>query len=97
MLAEIERVGNAAFAFLIGIGDVLQAEVLAVGEQAEKIARILAARDHHDVGDAGIDQGLDRVIDHRLVVNGKQMFVGDFGEGREPAAGSAREDNTFHM
>ena len=97
MFAEIERVGDAAFAFLIGVGDVLEAEVLAVGQQAQKIAGIFPAGDDHDVGDAGIDQRLDRVVDHRLVVDGQQVFVGDFGEGKEPAAGSAREDDAFHM
>ena len=69
----------------------------AVGQQPQKIAGVLPAGDDHDVGDAGIDKRLDRIIDHRLVVNRKQMLVGDFGEGKEPAAGASRENDTLHM
>ena len=38
----------------------------------------------------GIDQGLDRIIDHGLVVNRQEMLIGDASKGIESAAGSAR-------
>ena len=44
MLRQRQRVGNAAFAFLVGVVDVFQPELLAVGQQAQKIARISARR-----------------------------------------------------
>jgi hypothetical protein len=38
VLAQAQSIGDSAFAFLVSIGDVLKAEMLAVGQQAEKIA-----------------------------------------------------------
>ena len=96
MLGQRQRVGDAAFAFLIRVVDVLQAELFAVGQQPQKIARIAAAGDDHDVLDPRVHQRLDRVIDHRLVVNRQQMLVGDFGERKQAAAGAAGENDAFH-
>ena len=41
MFDQRKRVGNAAFAFLIGVVQMLQAEFLAVAEQPQKVAREL--------------------------------------------------------
>ena len=38
VFAELERVGDAALTFLIGVVDVFEAEVAAVSQQAQKIA-----------------------------------------------------------
>ena len=94
--ASAERVGDAALAFLVGVIEVFEPELLAVGQQAQKIAGVPAAGDEQDLVDAGIDQSLDRVVNHRLVVDRQQMFVGDFGQRKQTAAGSAGEDDAFH-
>ena len=49
VLGQRERVGDAAFAFLVGVVQMLESEFLAVGEQAQKIARIAAAGDQQDI------------------------------------------------
>src|ERR1035441_3525033 len=85
---EGKRIGNAAFAFLIGVVDVLQAELTSVREQTEKVAGITAAGHNQQIAYPGFDQGLDRVVDHRLVVNRQQVLVGDLGEREKPAAGA---------
>ena len=79
VFAKVEGVGDAAFAFLIGVGDVFESEVLAVGEEAEEIAGIFTSCHYHNVADPGVNQGLDGVVNHRLVVDRQQMFIGDFG------------------
>ncbi len=96
MFAETERVGDAAFAFLVGVVDMLQAEEFSVGEEAQEVAGVFASRDDHDIFDPGVDKRLDRVIDHGLIVDGKKMLVGDFCEGKKATARSACEDDTFH-
>ncbi len=96
MFGQRQRVGDAAFAFLVGVVDMLQAELLAVGQQAQKIAGIPAAGHDQDVPDARIHQRLDRVVNHRLVVNRQQMLVGDFGQGKQPAARAAGENDALH-
>ena len=94
---QAQGVGDAAFAFLVGVVDKAQAEVLAVAQQVQKIARIVAAGDEHDVIDPGPHQGLDRVVDHRLVVDRQQVLVGDLGQGQQTRAQTAGEDDTFHV
>ena len=89
--------GDAAFAFLIGVIDVLQPEVAAIAQQAQEIAGILAAGDQQDFLDPRVHQSLDGVIHHGLVVDRKQMLIGDAGQRIEPAAGSACKDDTFHL
>ena len=96
MFGQRQSVGDAAFAFLVGVVDVLQAELLAVGQQAQEIAGIPAAGDDQDVLDAGVHQRLDRVVDHRPVVDRQQMLVGDLGEREQAASRSSGQDDTFH-
>src|SRR4029077_18244821 len=44
----------------------------------------------------GPDKSLDRIADHRAVVDREQVLVGDQGERMQPAPGSARENDSFH-
>ena len=61
------------------------------------MACMAAARDDHDVCDACVKEGLEGVVDHRLVVDREQVLVGYFCEGVEAGASAACEDNTFHV
>ena len=65
--------------FLVGVIDVFEAELFAVGEEAEEVAGIAASRDDEEIFDARFEESLDGVINHRLVIDGQQMFIGDFG------------------
>src|SRR5215216_3060748 len=77
VLDEGKRFGDAAFTFLVRVVEMFQAKRFAVSEQAEEFAGGAASGHYHDVGDARIHESLNRVIDHRLVVNREQMFVCD--------------------
>ena len=55
VLGQRQGGGNAAFAFLIGLVEVLQAEFFSVAEELEKVARILAAGYDEDFANASID------------------------------------------
>src|SRR4051794_18943928 len=68
MLDQGKSGGNAALAFLICVINMLQAKRLTVPEQFQEIARGVSPRDDHNIGDARINQRLNRIIDHRLVV-----------------------------
>ena len=80
MLGQAQSVGNAAFALLIRVVQVRETELLTVGKQAEEIAGVSAAGYEQDVLDTRIDERLNRVVDHRLVVDRQQMLVGDLRE-----------------
>ena len=45
MLGQSQGVRDAAFAFLIGIVQMLQSEFLAVRQQTQEVARVPSARD----------------------------------------------------
>ena len=96
MLAERERSGDPALAFLIGVVEMLQAELPPVAQQAQEVAGVLAPGDDEDVGDAGVDQGLDGIEDHRPIEDRQQVLVGDAGQRVEPAPGAACEDHALH-
>ena len=95
MLGQRQRVRDAAFAFLIGVVQMLQAELAAVGQQAQKIARIPAAGDDQNLSNARIHQRLDGVVNHGLVVNRQQVLVGDLGQRKHAAAGTARQHDAL--
>ena len=42
------------------------------------------------------EEALDRVIDHRLVVDGDELLAHRRGDRREPRPGTAREDDSLH-
>src|SRR5262249_24225094 len=54
------------------------------------------AGDQEDVLDPDVDERLDRVIDHRPVVNRQEMLVGDLGQGMKAGPETAREDDALH-
>src|SRR5213594_1832848 len=60
------------FAYQDGEVHMLQAEIPTVSQQAEEITGVIAAGDDHDVVNARPHQCLDRIEDHRFVVDGKQ-------------------------
>ena len=97
VLGQRQRVGDAAFAFLIGVIQMLQSEFLAVRQQPQKIAGVPPARHQQNVANPRVDQRLERVIDHGLVVNRKQVFVGDLGQREQTASAPSGQYDAFHV
>lgn len=94
--ANYESLRQAVGRRLFGI---LQAatDVLAVAEQPPEPGEVLRRRDNEDVADAGQHQRRQRIVDHRLVVNGEQLLADTLGDGVEPCAAPARQYDTFHV
>ena len=57
---------------------------------------ILRCRDDQDVANAGKHQRRKRIIDHRLVVHGKQLLGNRLSHRIKPCAGTAGKDDAFH-
>ena len=95
-LCEGQRCGDAAFPFLVCVIDVIESELLAVAEQAKEISGIIPAGDDQDVPDPRIDHQFDGIINHRLVVDGQQVFVRDLRQRIQPCSQPARQDDAFH-
>ena len=93
MLAEAQRIGDSALAFLIRVVNIAQSKLRAVAEETKELTGGVSAGDDHDLHDAGRAERLQRIVDHRLVVNREQMFVGNLRQRAQPRAEPARQDN----
>jgi len=81
---------------LDGVGDA-HAELAAVTEQAVERRGIVRRGDHQNVGDACQHEGRQRVVDHRLVVDGDQLLRCPQRNRVETGARAARQDDAFHV
>ena len=68
-LAQAQRFCDPAGLRLIRELQPPQSELIAVAEQRQELACVVAAGHHHDLVDAGRNERLDRIEDHRLVVD----------------------------
>ena len=96
IFAQSQRVGDPAFAVLIRIVDVLEAEVFSIPEQSQEVARRVPAGNEHDLFETGAAQRFERIVDHRLVVHRQQMLVRHLGERTKSSSEAAREDDALH-
>src|SRR6266566_2978615 len=90
-----ERLRDPARLVLVGVEEPVDPVVVAVPEQAEELARVRPAGDEHQLGDARLDKGLDRVGHHRPVVDREQVLVRDQGQRVQPRARAAGEDHAL--
>ena len=74
----------------------VEPEVPPVAEQLDDVADALAADDDHHLADAHRRERLDRVVDHRPVVDRQQVLVGDDREREQPRRGPAGKDDALH-
>ena len=95
-LRECERLCDPAGLVLVGVEEPLDAVLVAVAEQRQERARVRPAGDEHQLGDAGADECVDRPVDHRPVVDRKQVLVGDPRERMEARAAAACQDDALH-
>jgi hypothetical protein len=80
---------------LIAIRQV-DAERRPVREQLDHVADALAANDDHHFADPHAGEGLDRVVDHRAVVDRQQVLVGDDRQWVEAGRRPAGKNDAFH-
>ena len=96
VLGQPERLGDAARLLLVRVGQLIDAVLAPVAEQAEELAGMGPPGDEHDLVDAARHHGLDRPGDHRAVVNRQEVFVRDPGQGMQARARSPRQDDALH-
>ena len=96
LLRQAERLSDAAGLVLVGIEEALDAEFVPVAEQAEELACMGPPGDQHDLVHSRADQRLDRVVDHRSVVDRKQVLVGDARQRMEAASSAAGQYDALH-
>lgn len=95
LLADGEGLGQAVRAGLLSIGEV-HAVARAVPEQALEVGQVGRRGDDQDVPDPRQHEGGQRVVDHGLVVDRKQLLGGHERERVQARAGPAGEDDAFH-
>ena len=95
VLADGEGLRQAVRRGLLGVGEV-HAIARAVPEQALEVGQVRRRGDDQDVADARQHEGGQRVVDHGLVVDRKQLLGGHERERVQARAGPAGEDDAFH-
>ena len=96
LLADGEGLRQAVGARLLGVGEV-HAVARAVPEQALEVGQVRRRGDDEDVPDARQHEGGQRVVDHGLVVDRQQLLGGHERERVQAGAGTAGEDDAFHI
>ncbi len=94
LFADQKRLGDALGFRLYGIVN-RNAPALSIAQQLLKSGDILGCRNNQDIIDAGNHQGGQGIVNHRFVIDRLQLFTGHQGQGVEPGAGAAGEDNSF--
>ena len=96
LLGQAQRLGDAACLLLVGVEEAVDPELVSIAEQAQEFARMRPTGDEHDLADSRADKRLDRVADHRAVVDGEQVLVGDACQRVQAAPGAAGKNYTPH-
>ena len=96
LLADDEGLREAVGGGLLGVFEV-DAVVGAVAQEAFEAGEVVGGGDDEDVADTREHQGRDGVIDHRLVVDGEQLFADALGDGVQSCAGPSGENDSFHV
>ena len=96
LLADGEGLREAVGARLLGVGEV-HAVARAVPEQALEVGEVRRGGDDQDVPNARQHEGAKRVVDHGLVVDRQQLLGGHERERVQARAGTAGEDDAFHV
>ena len=68
-LGQAQRLGDAAGALLVRVGETLEAECLAVAEQFEELARVRTTGHDHDLVDPSSLKALNGEIHHGPVID----------------------------
>ena len=93
---QAERLGDAARLLLVRVGELVDAVLVPVAEQAQELTGVGPAGDEHDLVDAARHHGLDRPGDHRAVVDRQEVLVRDPGQGVQARARPPGQDDALH-
>ena len=91
-----ERLRQPVRRGLLGVGQV-DAESRPVAQQPLELRSVTGGGDDQDVLDAGQQQRRQRVVDHRLVVDRHELLADPEGDGVQPRAASAGQDDPAHV
>ena len=95
LLTQDERLGQAVRRRLDLILQ-MQAVLAAVAQQRLKARGVRGGGNDQNVLDARQHQRRQRIVDHRLVIDGQQLLGCDHRQRVKSGAGAAGKDNTFH-
>jgi hypothetical protein len=73
-----------------------EAEFPPVLQEPQEIARVVPARNDHDIRDSGLYQARDRIVDHRPIKDWQQMLVGDPGHRHQTASETSGQYDPLH-
>lgn len=96
VLADGEGLRQAVGARLLSVGEV-DAVARAVPEKALEVGEVRRRGDDQDVPDARQHEGGQRVVNHGLVVNRKQLLGGHERERVQARSGPTCENDAFHI
>ena len=68
----------------------------AVAQQLAEPRQVLRRGDETKLPDAALDEGRQRVVNHRLVIDRLKLFAGDERQRKQPRARAASQDDAFH-
>jgi hypothetical protein len=77
MSGKSKRLCDPSFPFLVGIAQVFQTELTTVPKEPKKVSSAPTTRHDKHVIDPSVSQLLEWVIDHRPIVDRKEVLVGD--------------------
>ncbi len=95
LFADHKRLREPIGLGLRGVFD-LDAPFRAVAEQAAEHWQVVRRRDDEDVPDPGQHHDRQRIIDHRLVVDGDKLLRDRKRDRMEPGARAAGQNDAFH-
>src|SRR5215468_572440 len=95
-LRQAECFGDSPWAVLVCVQQSIEAPSVSVAKEAQELSRVRSSCDDHRLGDPAAHESLDGVRDHRSVVHGEQVFVGDAGQWIQTTTGPTRQDHAFH-
>ena len=90
-----EGLSQAVGTGLLGVGEA-DTEVRAVSKQALKVGQVVGGRNDQNVPDTRQHERGERIVDHRLVVDGQQLLARHGGERVEAGAGASGKDDALH-
>ena len=95
LLADEERLGDALRLRLYLVAEA-HAPGGAAAEKPFEARRVIRSGNDEDVADIGEHQRAQGVIDHRLVVDGQELFGNDLRHWEEARAAASGEDDALH-
>ena len=94
LAADEEGLGQALGLRLHGVAD-RNAQPAAVAQQSLEAADVLRRGDQQDVANARQHQHRQRIVDHRLVVDGQQLLAHGPRDGIQPRARAAGQNDSL--